>query len=60
VRHVRVKENTGLAELAATAPWLAHETGEVCTEEHAAAAGAILVRPFATLMLCTATTALLQ
>jgi len=28
--------------LAATVPRLAHETGEVCTEEHAAAAGAIL------------------
>jgi hypothetical protein len=43
VRHVRVKENTSLAELAATVLRIAHETGEVCTEEHAATAGASLV-----------------
>ena len=42
VHHVRVKENTTLAELEALYPALRGRTGAVCTEEFARAHGAIL------------------
>ena len=42
VRHVRVKENTTLAAVAASNPRLLHETGDICTEAHARALGARL------------------
>jgi len=42
VRHVRVKENTTLAELEAKYPRLKGRTGAVCTEEFARQNGAVL------------------
>lgn len=42
VRHVRVKENAGLAALEASVPRLKGRTGEICTEEYARTLGAIL------------------
>ena len=42
VHHVRVKENTTLAELEAKYPKLRGRTGAICTEEFARSNGAIL------------------
>ncbi len=42
VRRVRVKENASLAELEARVPRLKGRTGEICTEEFARGAGALL------------------
>ena len=42
VHHVRVKENTTLAELEAKYPKLKGRTGEICSEASARSNGAIL------------------
>jgi hypothetical protein len=42
VRHIRVKENTTLAELEAKYPRLKGRTGAACTEAFARSQGAIL------------------
>jgi hypothetical protein len=42
VRHVRVEENASLELLENSAPRLRGRTGQVCTEEFARAAGAVL------------------